>query len=69
MPKKPLAKASPSSETVQINLRAPPSLIESVDAWVDKLNAQGHARWTRNAVILAAVERALEVHGEKGEAP
>jgi hypothetical protein len=54
-------------EIVQLNFRAPVSLMKRLDAWAERLNSSGYARWTRNALILAACERALDEHGTKGE--
>lgn len=56
-------------EIVQINFRAPVSLMKRMDAWADRLNSSGYARWTRNALILAACERAIDEHGTNGETP
>ncbi len=58
-----------AAEPVQTNLRVPGALLERLDEWVEKLNGQSHARWTRNAVVLALIERGLRERGEKGEAP
>ncbi len=56
-------------EIVQLNFRAPVSLMKRLDAWAERLNERGYARWTRNALILAACERSLDEHGTKGETP
>lgn len=54
---------------VQAGFRAPQSVLDRLDAWAEKLNETTHARWTRNAIILAIVERALDERAAKGEAP
>jgi hypothetical protein len=61
--------ATTADEIVQIHFRAPAALMKRLDAWAERLNANGYARWTRNALILAACESALEEHGTKGETP
>lgn len=59
----------PGEAVVQAGFRAPQALLDRLDAWAEKLNETTHARWTRNGIILAVVERALDERGAKGEAP
>ena len=75
-PSKPARKSSkpaPSAVedgTVQLNLRAPRDVADKLTAWVDSLNSRAASRgvrWNRNAVILAAVERALSERAPDGE--
>jgi hypothetical protein len=66
----PVAKPKASKpEMTQTALRVPPEVMDALDAWTERLNAKSHARWSRNAVILAVIERALRERGAAGEEP
>jgi hypothetical protein len=68
--KKSKAKPAPDDGTVKVQFRFAPSLLASLDAWADALNAASSGpRWTRTDVVKAALERALKERGTKGEAP
>lgn len=44
-------------------------VVDQLDAWVERLNKETRARWSRNALLLAIVDRALRERAEKGEEP
>ncbi len=50
-------------------LRAPNDVIEALDAWVARLNKTSHARWSRNALLLAIIDRALKERADGGGSP
>ncbi len=62
-------KTAERPEVIQTAFRAPAEMLDALDAWAEKLNEATHARWSRNAIILAIVERALRERADKGEAP
>ena len=64
-----MAKPKASADLTQTAFRAPAEMIEALDRWAERLNETTHARWSRNAIILAGVERALKERGEKGASP
>ena len=64
-----MAKPKTSADLTQTAFRAPAEMIEALDRWAERLNETTHARWSRNAIILAVVERALKERGEKGDSP
>lgn len=56
--------------TAQLNVNLPVELLERLDAWVEKLNAQpAGPRWTRTDIVRTALTRIVEERAEKGEAP
>lgn len=59
----------PKPELAQTALRVSPEVMDALDAWVVKLNAKSHARWSRNGLLIAIIERALRERGESGEEP
>jgi hypothetical protein len=53
----------------QTAFRAPANTLAALDEWVDRLNQETHARWSRNSLLLAIIDRALRERADKGEAP
>lgn len=65
---RPFAADNPNTE--QLMVRVPASLLEGLDAWVEKLNASGAGpRWTRSDVLRALLVRGVREKGAAGEAP
>ena len=64
------AKATPEPRTAPVMIRMEIALQEELDAWVDRLNAEGDGpRWTRTDVIRVTLQRALRERAAKGDAP
>lgn len=48
----------------------PESLLEALDAWTERVNAERVGpQWSRTDVVRAALERAIRERADKGEAP
>jgi hypothetical protein len=62
-------KTAKSPDLAVHAFRAPPEVLDALDRWVDALNASTRARWSRNAIILAVVERALKERADSGDSP
>lgn len=62
-------KASEDAGGGVLYARVGPEMLEALDKWAEKLNAKGGPRWTRQDVVKAALTRALEERGKKGETP
>lgn len=56
--------------TTQLNVNLPTEVMERLDAWLESLNSKpAGPRWTRTDIVRTVLTRALDEHGEKGEAP
>ena len=68
-PKRPAPKSAERTGALFVNLT--PAMLNSLDAWVEKLNS-GKAigpQWSRTDLVRAIFSRALDERGAKGEAP
>jgi len=66
----PATVESDDARIVQVNLRAPAKVVRALSEWADALNARATSRgvrWDRNAVMVAALERALTDRSPDGE--
>lgn len=65
------ARVGKDSKLVALNINVPQSLMDGLDAWVEKVRAGNplHASLTRTDIIRAVLTRAIEEKGKAGELP
>ena len=68
-PPEPAKSAEKGADGV-LYARVPNELLLSLDAWASRLNKGSLGpQWTRNDVIRAVLQRAVDERGKKGEQP